>query len=163
MGPQKDYSLSEWAIANGRRMENIKKEDGTMFVSFEGGPSPQRCTGGMLGSINMENDRFYAGTEWFAGGSGDPTKYEKSEIEIPIVVKKEERTMVSQTCENCMHKGVCKYQGIFERICKSENLFSENPIRLDEDLLVDLTDLDFIELHRPTCKYFFPKNFTGTR
>ena len=37
---------------------------------------------------NMEKDNIYAEMEWFAGGGGDPAKYEKSEIEIPVVEKK---------------------------------------------------------------------------
>lgn len=108
-------------------------------------------------------NNIYAGTEWFAGGGGDPTKYEKSEIEIPVVEKKEERTMVNQTCENCMHKGVCKHQEIFENICKNEDLFAGVEVCLGENRFGRLTDLDFIELHRPTCKHFLPKKFTGIR
>lgn len=53
---------------------------------------------------NMEKDNIYTEMEWFAGGGGDPAKYEKSEIEIPVIEKKEERTMVIQTCENYMNK-----------------------------------------------------------
>ena len=112
---------------------------------------------------NMEKDNIYAEMEWFAGGGGDPAKYEKSEIEIPVVEKKEERTMVIQTCENCMHKGVCKHQEIFENICKNENLFAGIEVCLGENRYGRLTNLDFIEIHRPTCKYFRPKNYTGIR
>lgn len=96
----KDYSLAEWATANGKRIENEKKE---------------------------------------------------------------ERTMVNQTCENCIHKGVCKHQEIFENICKNENLFAGVEVFLGENRYGRLTNLDFIELHRPTCKHFLPKNFTGIR
>lgn len=105
----------------------------------------------------MEKDNVYDGMEWFAGGGGGPAKYEKSEIEIPVVEKKEERTMVNQTCENCMHKGVCKHQEIFENICKNENLFSGVEVCLGENRYGRLTNLDFIEIHRPTCKHFLPK------
>ena len=77
--------------------------------------------------------------------------------------KVEERTMVSQACENCMHKGVCKHQEIFENICKNENLFAGVEVWLGENRYGRLTNLDFIELHRPTCKHFLPKNFTGIR
>lgn len=96
----KDYSLAEWATANGKRIENEKKE---------------------------------------------------------------ERTMVNQTCENCMHKDVCKHQEIFENISKNENLFAGVEVFLGENRYGRLTNLDFIELHRPTCKYFLTKNFTGIR
>ena len=71
--------------------------------------------------------------------------------------------MVNQTCENCMHKGVCKHQEIFENICKDENLFAGIEVCLGENRYGRLTNLDFIELHRPACKYFFPKNYTGIR
>ena len=112
---------------------------------------------------NMEKDNIYAEMEWFAGGGGDPAKYEKSEIEIPVVEKKEERTMVIQTCENCMYKGVCKHQEIFENICKNENLFGGVEVYLGENRYGPLRNLDFIELCRPTCKYFLMKNYTGIR
>ena len=112
---------------------------------------------------NMEKDNVYDGMEWFAGGGGDPAIYEKSEIEIPVVEKKEERTMVNQTCENCMHKGVCKHQEIFENICKNEDLFNGVEFWLGENRYGRLTNLDFIDIHKPTCKYFLSKNFTGTR
>lgn len=111
----------------------------------------------------MEKDNIYTGTERFAGGGVDPAKYEKSEIEIPVVEKKEERTMVIQTCENCMHKGVCKHQEIFENICKNEDLFAGVEVWLGMNECKRLINLDFIELHRPTCKYFLSKNFTGIR
>lgn len=111
----------------------------------------------------MEKDNVYDGMEWFAGGGGDPAKYEKSEIEIPVVEKKEERTMVIQTCENCMHKGVCKHQEVFENICKSEDLFAGVEVWLGMNEYKRLTNLDFIDIHKPTCKYFLSKNFTGIR
>ena len=75
----------------------------------------------------MEKDNIYAGTE------------------------------VNQTCENCMYKGVCKYQEIFENICKNENLFGEVVVYLGENRYGRLTNLDFIELHKSTCKHFLPK------
>lgn len=78
-------------------------------------------------------------------------------------MKEKERTMVNQTCENCMHKGVCKHQEIFENICKNENLFAGIEVWLGENRYGRLTNLDFIELHRPTCKHFLLKNFAGIR